>query len=97
MNNEQKNEKLRKAIEEVIGEKVDHFLIVASNDQGMELTSMFGRTPMVAYPLAGIFKAKPELEEQVEKAKKFQEMPTEETIKQLLEILVGKFGGNGHE
>ena len=29
--------------------------------------------------------------------KKFQEMPTEETIKQLLEILAGKFGGNGHE
>ena len=52
---------------------------------------------MIAYPLAGIFKAKPELEEQVEKAKKFQEMPTEEMIKQLLEILAGKFGGNGHE
>ena len=32
--NEQKNEELRKAIEEVIGQKVDHFLIVARSRNG---------------------------------------------------------------
>ncbi len=91
--NERKNEELCKAIEEVIGQKVDHFLIVASNDQGMELASMFGRTPMIAYPLAEIFKAKPELENQVEKAKKFQEQSVKENFNQLLKVLADQLGG----
>ncbi len=95
--NEQKNEELRKAIEQVIGVKVDHFLIVATNDQGMELTSMFGRDPMVAYPLAKIFKANPKLEEQVEEAKKFQEQSVEETVKQLLKVLADQFGGGSND
>ena len=90
---DQKNEELRKAVEKVIGEKVDHFLIVASNDQGMELASMFGRTPMIAYPLAEIFKAKPELENQVEKAKKFQEQSVKENFNQLLKVLADQLGG----
>ncbi|GGI63806.1 hypothetical protein [Limosilactobacillus caviae] len=91
--NDQKNEELRKAVEKVIGEKVDHFFIVASNDQGMELASMFGRTPMIAYPLAEIFKAKPELENQVEKAKKFQEQSVKENFNQLLKVLADQLGG----
>lgn len=95
--NKNKSEQIQKAIEQITGEKVDHYFLVACNNQGMELESANGRTSAIAVCIANTFINRPELEQMVNDAKKMQSGELGDRVNKLVSKLVEHLGGADHE
>lgn len=91
--NENKNEEIKEAIEKVTGERIDNYLLVGGNNNGLFLQSACGKVTANAIYLAETFKCHPELEQMVKDAKKLQSGELDEQIKEILTKLIKDFGG----
>ena len=88
---ENKNDELKQAIEQVVGEHVDNFLIVASNNNnGMNLQAAAGNIDILAFQMAETFS---ELESKIKAAKPLVSGQLDNQVKEVLSRLAEHFGG----
>lgn len=90
-----KNDQLKNAVEEIIGEKLDTFLILGLNEEtGYMLNAGKGEAVATAVLVAEAYKKMSGIESMVEAAKELDEgkIP-DELVKALLDALGGKNNG----
>lgn len=91
---EDKNNEIKQAIEQVVGEHVDNFLIVASNNNnGMNLQAAAGNIDILAFQMAETFSEHPEFESKIKTAKPLVSGQLDNQVKELLSRLAEHFGG----
>lgn len=91
--NKQKSEELRKAIEQVIGHKLDTFLVLGygeDGENGVNLSVGTGDTAAIAVMIADVFEKLPQLKQMVQDAEQLNngKMP-DDLVKQLFDALGG--------
>lgn len=91
---ENKNDELKQAIEQVVGEHIDNFMIIASNnDNGLDLQAATGNTAVLAFQMAKVFSEHPGFEDKIKDAKLIVSGELDDQIKEVLSKLAKRFGG----
>ena len=89
-----KTKELQKAVEKVINHKLDSFIVLGINNDGLELSAGKGETAVIAVLIADLFEKQPELEQMVKDAKSLKsgKLPDD-----LVKALFNALGGNPNE
>lgn len=91
---ENKNDELKQAIEQVVGEHIDNFMIIASNnDNGLDLQAATGNMAVLAFQMAKVLLEHPDFEDKIKSAKSIVSGELDDQIKEVLSRLGKVFGG----
>lgn len=89
-----KTKELQKAVEKVINHKLDSFIVLGINNDGLELSAGKGKAAAIAVLIADLFEKQPALEQMVKDAKSLKsgKLPDD-----LVKALFNDLGGNSNE
>lgn len=89
-----KQDEIQSAVEKIVGHKLDSLLVVAMNEDGVEIKAGKGEIAAIALLLAELFEDHPELEGMIQTAKKLNKGKLPDSI---VEALFKALGGNQNE
>lgn len=89
-----KTKELQKAGEKVINHKLDSFIVLGKNNDGLKLSAGKGEAAAIAVLIADLFEKQPALEQMVKDAKSLKsgKLPDD-----LVKALFNALGGNSNE
>lgn len=94
---ENHSDKIKQAIEQIIGKRVDAFLLIASNSDGDDLRVADGKMWPLACQLADVFQKWPDFGALVDEARLNTMGIDNEDFKDAMQSLVKKLGGVRHD
>lgn len=89
-----KTKELQKAVEKVINHKLDSFIVLGINNDGLGLSVGKGEAAAIAVLIADLFEKQPALEQMVKDAKSLKSGKLSDD---LVKALFNALGGNSNE
>ena len=89
-----RTEEIKAAVEKVINHKLDSFIVLGINNDGLELSAGKGKAAAIAVLIADLFEKQPALEQMVKDAKSLKsgKLPDD-----LVKALFNALGGDSNE